>query len=447
MPTPKTTFKIFAPLLKTSIGPDGKKRLHGVASSTIKDRHGDTMSVSALADMERTAAQNMTIFLNHSYDVPEDVAGSVERAGITRSEQDPDIHDLAIDVTVNESNERAVKAWEAIDGGTKLGLSIGAMIPDGGATREKSGAYTIDHVELLETSLVGVPANPRSWVEYAVKALSTGMPNGTDTTYIDGEMVVTDHKDVSLPTEETEALAEALDDDVCNGCGGDKKKPRKDCTSDWHEPEEAEKSVDDEDEGQPTFEGEDLPEVELVTTSSTADPQDTPEALDEADPDITDATVSVETEHAKITVDTGNRGKTPSDGSSQEAQASAPENEDEADEANPWSAVGLSGDQDIDAALHMLEPTVVASLKTSTDLLKAVTRELTETKEALKEAEQDKTTAEAYAQRAIHGTARILTMISNLPMGRRAVVAEARKELSTLSAVYGEEFMADLKKG
>jgi phage head maturation protease len=110
--------------------------------------------------MAQSAKQNMTIFLNHSYDVPEDVAGSVEMAFLRSHPTDPEIQDLTFDIIVNESNERAVKAWEAIDGGTKLGLSIGARIPDRGATRSKdTGRYTIDHVDLLETSIVGVPAN------------------------------------------------------------------------------------------------------------------------------------------------------------------------------------------------------------------------------------------------------------------------------------------------
>jgi phage head maturation protease len=466
MPEPKTTFKIFAPLLKTSIGPDGNKRLHGVASSTITDRHGDDMSVTALSDMERSAQQNMTIFLNHSYNVPEDVAGSVERASLSRSAQDPDIHDLSLDIVVNKANERAVKAWEAIDGGTKLGLSIGAMIPDGGATRKDNGAYTINHVELLETSLVGVPANPRSWVEYAVKALD-GYAQGTETRIVDGEVTVTDFglgtveetKDVGLRQEDSDKLDAALEDGICNGCGGDKKRPKKGCKSAWHEHEEAEKSVDGEDEGMPTFEGspaEDIPEVEIASTAASAaltieapePPQPEadldPEAVtDGAEPDKTDATVSVETEHAKITVDTGNRGKTP-DGASQEAQASVPENEEKAD--SPWDAIGLTGapeEDDIRSALQMLEPTVTASLRNSTQLLAALTSELVEARKDREEAIKDAADALTLAKD-------VLDRVAATPAGRRAVVPEGQQQLaakaSSLTAVYGSEFVEALRK-
>jgi HK97 family phage prohead protease len=213
-------FKIFAPMLKTSMGTDGKMRLHGIASSTVKDRHGDTMTSSALADMEQSASANMTIFLNHSYEVPEDVAGSVERAIIRSHPQDPNIHDLALDIVINSANDRAVKAWEAINNGTQLGLSIGAMIPDGGATRDrKTGSYEINHVELLETSLVGVPANPRSWVEYAVKSLNGGTFLGEDEELDDSENEVADavmaeklEKEVDADTVETFETEEPVPD-------------------------------------------------------------------------------------------------------------------------------------------------------------------------------------------------------------------------------------------
>lgn len=190
---PATKFQIFSGLLKTSRSSDGKMRLHGVASSTTRDLHGDTMLATALEDMERAANQNLTIFLNHSYEVPEDVAGSVEKAQMKTRGVDADgnpNYDLDMDILVNDANERAVKAFEAIERGTKLGLSIGALIPEGGATKDsKTKAWMIEHIDLLETSLVGIPANPRSWVDYAVKSLKgieSGMALGTPTLTLDG---------------------------------------------------------------------------------------------------------------------------------------------------------------------------------------------------------------------------------------------------------------------
>jgi len=161
-------------------GQDSDWMIAGIASSTIRDHHGDTMLPSALMDMEKAANNNLTIFLNHHYQVPEDVAGSVRKATLTTRTSDAEgnpIYDLDFKLAVNKANDRAVKAFQAIKGGTKLGLSIGANIPPGGAVRnKKDGTFTIAHVELLETSIVSIPANPRSWIDYAVKALKTETP-------------------------------------------------------------------------------------------------------------------------------------------------------------------------------------------------------------------------------------------------------------------------------
>jgi phage head maturation protease len=402
-------FKIFAPMLKASMGPDGKMRLHGIASSTVKDRHGDTMNPSALSDMENAANNNLTIFLNHEYRVPEDVAGSVERAIIRSHPQDSSIHDLALDIIVNQSNERAVKAWEAINGGTQLGLSIGAMIPENGAVRDrKTGSYEINHVDLLETSLVGVPANPRSWVEYAVKSLNGGI---TKDESLD-EMIEEVREDqADLPADETptEEPAEEMTEEAITA--------RLDSTT--------------------------------VTTNSA-------EGTFTLTPDIADATVSVETPFANITVDTGNRGgkSTPSDGTSQEALASAPENEetdeDESLPLNPWAAIGLSGEpevEEVEPALQILEPTVVASLRTSSDLLKAITRELIDTKKALDDAVLERDAAIAAAEKVLANTADILVRLSATPVGRRATVRQATEQFESLKSVYGDDFLTLLKKG
>ena len=405
-------FKIFAPMLKASMGPDGKMRLHGIASSTVKDRHGDTMNPSALSDMERSANNNMTIFLNHEYRVPEDVAGSVERAIIRSHPQDSSIHDLALDIIVNQSNERAVKAWEAINGGTQLGLSIGAMIPENGAVRDrKTGSYEINHVDLLETSLVGVPANPRSWVEYAVKSLNGGVTKGEES--LDEMIEEVRENQADLPADETPA--------------------------------------------------EDLPEEmteEAVVasldnfTTITSNSGEATFAL--VEPDVADATVSVETPFANITVDTGNRGgkSTPSDGTSQEALASAPENEetdeDESLPLNPWAAIGLSGEpevEEVEPALQILEPTVVASLRTSSDLLRAITRELIDTRKSLDDALLERDAAIEATEKVLSNTAEILARLSATPVGRRATVRQATEQFESLKSVYGDDFLTLLKKG
>jgi cation transport regulator ChaB/Ni,Fe-hydrogenase III small subunit len=409
----ETKFKIFAPLLKSSRDADGKKRLHGIASSTIKDRHGDTMSLSALSDMEQSANQSLTIFLNHSYTVPEDVAGFVERAQIRQHPQDGEIHDLVLDIVVNEMNERAVNAWEAIQNGTQLGLSIGAMIPDGGATRDKkTGAYQIDHVALLETSIVGVPANPRSWVEYAVKSLN-GIAERSDgeVGVLVDEMTPDEAGHPEDPTEDAETPGVAEPGQTSDELSAD---PRASVGGE---------QIEDIDTGPP-------------------------------EPDKTDATVNIETPFANITVDTGNRGSgkpAATEGeASQEAQLSAPESEDQDEAVSPFAGIlpvqSALDEVDVKTALEMLEPSVVASLRNSTEVLKAITRELIDTRAALKERNDEYEALEEMTKKVLTNTAQILNGVSNTPAGRRAVIKEANEQFSSLQEIYGEEFLKLLKR-
>jgi hypothetical protein len=176
-------FSLEGELLTASVGPDGKKMIHGVASSTTKDLHGDTITLSGLEDMERSAV-GLTVFLNHSYEIPKDVGGTITKAGIKQKgvdqNGDPN-YQLEVDIEVEDENPAALQTHKYIQKGRKLGLSIGAMIPEGGAKRQKDGSYIIDHVLLLELSMVGIPANPKSWVDYAASALR-GMVEKAQTT-------------------------------------------------------------------------------------------------------------------------------------------------------------------------------------------------------------------------------------------------------------------------
>ena len=74
-------FKIFAPMLKASL--DARREDAGSTASRHRRSRIATATPSPcprLSEMERSAAKGLTIFLNHSYNVPEDVAGYVERA-------------------------------------------------------------------------------------------------------------------------------------------------------------------------------------------------------------------------------------------------------------------------------------------------------------------------------------------------------------------------------
>jgi starvation-inducible DNA-binding protein len=174
-------FKLFTGTLKAYETESGDRYVSGTTSSTIRDLHGDAMAMSALKSMEETAKQNMTVFLNHNYNVPEDLFGSATDARIVKrmdEETGEEVYDLDIDVKVcpEDENPQAMQAYRAIKRGVKLGLSIGARVEHADKKRDdKSGidTYVINKVRLLEASVVGIPANQRSYLHNAVKSLRT----------------------------------------------------------------------------------------------------------------------------------------------------------------------------------------------------------------------------------------------------------------------------------
>lgn len=154
-----------------------KKVLRGTASSSIKDHHGDEFTPGAIAKMADSAKRSgMTIFLNHKYSVPEDVFGStLDAAYMTRQEGMDAFADMDLEIGINEANPRALATVDALENGTRLGISVGCIVkewhPRDAKDRFGMDGMIIDDAELLEASIVGIPANPRSWVQGAVKAL------------------------------------------------------------------------------------------------------------------------------------------------------------------------------------------------------------------------------------------------------------------------------------
>lgn len=178
----KAQFKIFSSALKAiekDIDGVTRKFLVCTASSTVKDLHGDYMTADCVQGMAPQAKQKgMTIFLNHSYKVPEDVFGKTTDSRIVQRSHDANgdpVWDLDLEVMLNESNDRAISTYAAIkDQGMKMGVSIGAMIEDYAFIDEEAGFWgglEIKSVNLLEASIVGIPANQRSWVVNGLEAL------------------------------------------------------------------------------------------------------------------------------------------------------------------------------------------------------------------------------------------------------------------------------------
>lgn len=387
---PEAKFKIFTGLLKAfEAEGDGAPLLAGVASSTTRDHHGDVMLESALRDMEAAANDNMTIFLNHSYNVPEDVAGSVKRAMVVQRGYDSDGNpnwDLDMEIAINRENDRAVKSWTSIKNGTKLGLSIGAMIPQGGATRDKeTGALTISRVNLLETSIVSIPANPRSWISNAVKALNMAEAEAVQTDYFEVSETGTTSTYIITTSSDTEYLPtitwSSSSGDVCAGCGGSKRKPKDGCDADFH-----------------------------------SDIEDEVEAAQEA------ADVSA----------------------SQEATQSEPENGDGADVEAVNDAADL---ESIDAVAKAGVASVLALLETTTAKLVDAREQVASEKQAREQAESQRDEAVQAANEVFAQAHAIFERLAETKIGRKTAFVETRNDFDDLSGIYSEKFRRLLKQG
>jgi len=125
-------FKIFSQdmeIVKAADQGDGFRRIRCIASSSVKDLHGDTMTEHCIRSMAKQAT-GLTIFLNHSYQIPEDVFGSVEAAKVKFEPVDGErVAKLQLDVILDEG-PRVDQTYRSIENGRRLGVSIGAYITD-----------------------------------------------------------------------------------------------------------------------------------------------------------------------------------------------------------------------------------------------------------------------------------------------------------------------------
>jgi HK97 family phage prohead protease len=149
---------------------DGKTRKYiaGTASSTVEDRHGDTIDDACQLKM-LDQSKNMTMWLNHRYMVPEDVLGTCAKSEIVKANDQAAgaCLDLVIECMVDEENPRALKSYNHVKNGTKLAYSIGGYFLDVELKDEDNwwGGFIVHDIDLLEISLVGIPANPRAYTK------------------------------------------------------------------------------------------------------------------------------------------------------------------------------------------------------------------------------------------------------------------------------------------
>jgi hypothetical protein len=173
-----TVFKFFSDAaVKAVRGEDGSKRVMLTASSNADDLVGDVMSQKGLTKM-KTAAPGTTMFLNHKSQVPEDVFGAVEATDLIKRKAqlvgggEGDVLCLDYVVIVEETNDRAVKTFDMIEAGrVRLGASVTVAVLEKSANPNNRRGIVIDDLIYIECSIVGIPCNQQSFVQYARKAL------------------------------------------------------------------------------------------------------------------------------------------------------------------------------------------------------------------------------------------------------------------------------------
>lgn len=141
--------------------------VHMVGSSTERDLQDDTMLTTALADMMNIRSR-LSVWLNHDYSLPDSLFGSItgKPSVITAG----GVADLHLNVEVEMDNPAAARTYKYIRNGRLFGCSVGCMVLDWDMDRG-SDSVLIKHVEVVEFSVVGIPANQRCWVENAIKGV------------------------------------------------------------------------------------------------------------------------------------------------------------------------------------------------------------------------------------------------------------------------------------
>jgi hypothetical protein len=166
-------FQIFTSSMEVDENNENIVRM--VGSSTEQDLQGDTMTLQALVDMTKVDPA-LTIWLNHEYDLPDKLFGSLCEAPILQ--QQAGIADLHLAVDVEMSNPAAVKTLGYVKNKRRLGCSVGCLVEEYEVNEDAIddddwwwAPIIIHHVRVVEFSVVGIPANQRCWVENAIKGV------------------------------------------------------------------------------------------------------------------------------------------------------------------------------------------------------------------------------------------------------------------------------------
>ena len=163
---------------------DGARRIRGVATTPTPDRSGDVvepLGASFLAELP--------LLLHHNKQAPVGVA-RFKKATAKGIEFEAEIASLD---TPGAVKDRVDEAWDSVRAGLIRGVSIGFRVVDDAIENLKSGGLRFLKTEILELSLVVVPANAQATLA-VIKSLDTAV-SGQSLPAVVGLPVVRAHKD------------------------------------------------------------------------------------------------------------------------------------------------------------------------------------------------------------------------------------------------------------
>ncbi|MET4127167.1 HK97 family phage prohead protease [Roseovarius sp. MBR-6] len=142
-------------------------RIEGYASTFGggPDRHGDVVSVGAFTKTlaeHRAAGTSPVMLWSHRLEEPIGSWSHIEE----------DSTGLFVAGQVNLKTTKGRDAFEHISAGDAGAFSIGFLTPEGGRRYLGKGVFALDQIDLVEVSIVTVPANTRARIR-AVKHLES----------------------------------------------------------------------------------------------------------------------------------------------------------------------------------------------------------------------------------------------------------------------------------
>lgn len=130
-------------------------RIEGYASTFggEPDRHGDVVQPGAFTDSlnRHKAAGEMPVML---------WAHAIEQPIGRWENMEPDSKGLFVRGSLNLKTTKGPEAFEHVKAGDLGGLSIGYTIPKDGTEYVGEGTYNLKKIDLLEVSIVAIPADP-----------------------------------------------------------------------------------------------------------------------------------------------------------------------------------------------------------------------------------------------------------------------------------------------